>query len=111
MDLIDYADFAKVEFKVGEIKNAIKVPDSEKLIRMIVDFGETGEKTVFSGIYKWYKPEELVGKKTVFVMNIKPKKIMGELSEAMIFAAGSADDEIVSILLLDKDVKNGTHVY
>lgn len=111
MDLIDYADFAKVEFKIGEIKEAIKVPESEKLIKMKVDFGESGEKTVFSGIYKWYKPEELVGKKTVFVMNIKPKKIMGEISEAMIFAAGSADDEKVSILLLDKEMENGTHVY
>lgn len=111
MDLIDYTDFAKVEFKIGEIREAVKVPESEKLIKMKVDFGDIGEKTVFSGIYKWYKPEELVGKKTVFVMNMKPKKIMGEISEAMIFAAESADDESVSILLLDKDLKNGTHVY
>lgn len=111
MDLIDYADFAKVEFRIGEIKEAVKVPESEKLIRMRVDFGEFGEKTVFSGIYKWYKPEDLIGKKTVFVLNIKPRKIMGELSEAMIFAAGDEENNNVSILFLDKDVKNGTQVY
>lgn len=111
MDLIDYADFAKVEFKIGEIKEAEKVEESEKLVKLKVDFGEFGEKTVFSGIYKWYKPENLIGKKTVFVMNVKPKKIMGELSEAMIFAAGDEENDNVSILFLDKDVKNGTQVY
>lgn len=111
MDLINYADFAKVEFKIGEIKEATKVEESEKLIRMKVDFGEFGEKIVFSGIYKWYKPEDLINKKTVFVMNVKPKKIMGELSEAMFFAAGDNESDNVSMLFLDKDVKNGTQVY
>jgi methionine--tRNA ligase beta chain len=111
MDLIDYADFAKVDFRIGEIKEAGKVLESEKLLKLKVDFGEFGEKNVFSGIYKWYKPENLIGKKTVFVMNVKPKKIMGELSEAMIFAAGDEENDNVSILFLDKDVKNGTQVY
>ncbi len=109
MDQIKYEDFAKVEFMVGEIKEAVKVEESDKLIRMRVDFGEENLRTVFSGIYKSYKPEELLGKKTVFVTNIIPRKIMGEPSEAMIFAA--EENEMVSILILDKEVKNGSKVF
>jgi methionyl-tRNA synthetase len=109
MDLIKYDDFAKVDFRVGQIIEIIKVENSEKLLRMRVDFGELGIKIVFSGIYSWYKPEELLNKKTVFVVNIEPKKIMNELSEAMIFAAG--DGETTSILWLDKEVTNGTKVF
>jgi methionyl-tRNA synthetase len=109
MYLIKYDDFAKVDFRVGQIIEVSKVEGSEKLIKMKVDFGEIGIKMVFSGIYKWYKPEDLVNKKTVFVVNIEPKKVMGELSEAMIFAAG--DGETTSVLWIDKDVANGTKVF
>ena len=85
MEQISYADFAKVEFRVGEIVEAKNVEESEKLIRMIVDFGqELGQKIVFSGIRHWYSPLDLLNKKTVFVINISPKKIMGEESGAMI---------------------------
>lgn len=121
MDQIDYADFAKVEFKVGEIKEAIKVEGSGKLIRMRVDFGEEIERTIFSGIQKYYEPDYLIGKKTVFVTNVKPRKMMGELSEAMIFAAStfvkttadmeSEEEEIISILILDKDLPVGSKVF
>ena len=109
MDLIKYDDFAKVDFRVGQIVEVNKVENSDKLLKMKVDLGELGEKTVFSGIYKWYKPEDLLDKKTVFVVNVEPKRVMGELSEAMIFAAG--DGETTSVLWLDKDVINGTKVF
>lgn len=109
MDQIKYDDFAKVEFMIGEIKEAIKVEESEKLLRLQVDFGEENLRTVFSGIAKNYNPEELIGKKTVFVTNIIPRKIMGEESEAMIFAA--ENDEKNSILFLDKDLPNGSKVF
>ncbi len=119
MEEIKYADFAKVEFKVGEIKEAIIVPDSEKLLRLQVDFGEEKLRTVFSGIRKYYDPNYLVGKKTVFVTNVSPRRIMNEMSEAMIFAASKEIkneeneiiDEDVSVLFLDKDVPNGSKVY
>ncbi len=110
MELINYDDFAKVEFRIGEIKEAQAVEGSEKLIRLVVDFGkELGERIVFSGIKKWYQPEELINKKTVFVVNMVPKKIMGEESQAMIFGAENGDD--MSILLLDKDLDNGSKVF
>ncbi len=110
MKLINYDDFAKVEFRVGEIKEAKVVEESKKLIRMVVDFGkELGERIVFSGIRKWYQPEDLINKKTVFVVNLPPKKIMEEESQAMIFGAENGDD--MSILLLDNDLKNGSKVF
>lgn len=110
MDLIKYEDFERVDFRVGEIVEATKVEGSEKLIKLKVDLGEElGTKQAFSGIYQWYKPEELVGKKTVFVVNIEPKIVMGELSEVMIFATN--DDDNMSILSLDREVKNGSRVF
>ena len=118
MDQIKYDAFAKVEFKVGEIKEAVEVEGSEKLLRLQVDFGEENLRNVFSGIKKWYAPADLIGKKTVFVTNIIPRKIMGEESQAMIFASSAkATDgqgelsEIVSLLIPDQDLPNGSKVF
>ncbi len=119
MNQITWNDFAKVDFRVGEIIEAKNVENSEKLIRMVVDFGEElNKKIVFSGIRQWYTPEELLGKKTVFVVNMMPKKIMGEESQAMIFGASAnikpindEETEEMSILLLEKDLPNGTKVF
>lgn len=112
MEQINYADFAKVEFRVGEIVEAKNVEESEKLIRMIVNFGdELGQKVVYSGIRHWYQPEDLLNKKTVFVVNVIPKKIMGEESEAIIFGAEDEKLDQLSILILDKDLPAGTKVF
>ncbi|HEX8923908.1 MAG TPA: methionine--tRNA ligase subunit beta [Patescibacteria group bacterium] len=109
MDKISYEEFSKVEFKTGQIIEAKAVEGSEKLIRMVVDFGKDGTKIVFSGIKRWYSPEELVNKKTVFVTNVMPKKIMGEESEAMIF--GAEDENTMSLLLPEKDIEKGSPVF
>lgn len=112
MEQISYDDFAKVEFRVGEIVEAISVENSEKLIRMIVDFGdELGKKIVYSGIRHWYKAEDLLNKKTIFVVNMIPKKIMGEESGAMIFGAEDETNDKLSILILEKDLPNGAKVF
>ena len=111
MDQIKYEDFAKVEFKIGEIKKAIEIEGSEKLLKLQVDFGEDGLRTVFSGIKQWYSPNDLIGKKTVFVTNIIKRKIMGEESQAMIFGAEDVDGENMSVLLLDKDLPVGSKVF
>lgn len=116
MEQITYADFAKVEFRVGEIIEAKNVEKSEKLIRLIVDFGEElGQKVVYSGIRQWYSADQLLNKKTIFIVNMIPKKIMGEESEAMIFAASAEasanQEEQLSILILEKDLPVGTKVF
>lgn len=111
MDQIKYNDFAKVEFLVGEIREAIEVEGSEKLLRLQVDFGEENLRTVFSGIKRWYSPTEIIGKKTVFVTNIVPRKILGEESQAMIFGAEDNKRENMSILMLDKELPVGSKVF
>ena len=111
MDQIKYDDFAKVEFLIGEIKEATEIEGSEKLLKLKVDFGEENLRTVFSGIKKWYKPEDVINKKTVFITNIKPRKIMGEESQAMIFGAEGENGENMSVLFLDKDLPIGSKVF
>ncbi|HBP50771.1 MAG: Methionine-tRNA ligase [Candidatus Shapirobacteria bacterium GW2011_GWE1_38_10] len=112
MGQISYDDFAKVEFRIGEIVEAKNVEESDKLIKMIVDFGEElGQKIVYSGIRHWYSPTDLLNKKTIFVVNIIPKKIMGEESGAMIFAAEDEANDKLSILEIEKDLPSGTKVF
>ncbi len=110
MDIITYNDFAKIEFRAGKILSAEDVEASEKLIKFEVDFGELGTKVVFSGIKKWYKPEELTGKTYIFVVNLEPKKIMGEESQGMIVAAEEEDGNCV-LVAPEKEIAPGTKVY
>ncbi len=80
-------DFAKVELRVGTVLEAEEVPGSEKLIKQIVDFGELGKRQILSGIRKWYKPSQLIGKQFVYCVNLEPRMMMGIESQGMILAA------------------------
>ena len=84
--MITIDDFVKVELRVGTVLEAEAVEGSEKLIKQTVDFGELGQKTILSGIRKWYKPEDLVGKQFVYCTNLEPRPMMGMVSEGMIMA-------------------------
>ncbi|MBF0328571.1 MAG: methionine--tRNA ligase [Nitrospirae bacterium] len=106
-DLIGIEDFAKVQLKVGLVLSAEKVEKSEKLIRLKVDTGE--ERQIVAGIGKSYNPEYLVGKKIIVVANLKPAKLMGNESHGMLLAA-TGDDGVCSVLVLDRDVKQGSRV-
>ena len=96
---ISIDDFCKVELKVGEIIACEKVEKSSKLLHETVKFGNE-VRSVVSGIAKHYKPEELVGKKVVFVTNLAPRKVCGILSEGMILAA---EDENGTMSLITPD--------
>ena len=83
-DLINYGDFEKLDIRAGKIISASAPEWSDKLIRYVVDFGEGfGEKILFSGIRKWYTPEELVGKIVPVIVNMTPKKMGEEESQGM----------------------------
>lgn len=87
---ISIDDFAKVEIKLGTIIDAKEVEGSDKLYQLTVDFGELSPRNVMSGIKKFRKVDELVGKQFPFVTNLAPRKMMGKyISEAMILAASS----------------------
>jgi methionyl-tRNA synthetase len=105
---ITFDDFVKVELKVGEIIACEAVPKSNKLLKETVKFGSE-VRTVVSGIAKHYKPEEMVGKKVVFVTNLAPRKVCGIMSEGMILAA---EDETGTLSLVspEKDIASGTRL-
>lgn len=83
--MISINDFAKLELKVGTVVEAEAVDGSDKLIKQIVDFGDE-KRQVLSGIKKWYKPKDLVGKQFVYVTNLEPRVMMGMESQAMVLA-------------------------
>lgn len=103
---ISIEDFAKVRMQVGEIIACERVQKSNKLLHETVRFGDE-VRSVCSGIAKYYAPEELVGKKAVFVTNLPARKICGILSEGMILAAEDKDGTM-SIVMPEKDVASGT---
>lgn len=89
-DPITFADYAKVEVRVGKIV-AAEVPEgSEKLLKFSVDFGSE-TRTIFSGIKEWYTAGELVGVTTIWVTNIPPKKTPFGESQGMLFACDTVD--------------------
>lgn len=102
-----YADFQKLDLRVGEIKKASKLEGSEKLLVLEVDFGEDyGTVEILSGIAKEYAPEKLQGNKYLFVANLEPRKMMGRYSNGMILATDTPDK--YSLIKLPKKFRNGT---
>ncbi len=106
---ISIEDFAKVRLQVGEIVACEKVPKSSKLLHETVKFGaET--RSVVSGIGKHYKPEELIGKKVVFVTNLKPVTLCGVLSEGMILAAEDENGKLALVVPDDSALESGAKI-
>lgn len=91
--IISFDEFMKIDLRVGKIIHAEAKEGSEKLLRLKVDFGEEGERNILSGIAKSYTPEELTGKTFIFIINIPPRKMMGEESQGMILAANPDAEE------------------
>ena len=86
---ISFQDFEKLDLRVGLVKSCETVPKSSKLLKLVLDCGSLGERTIFSGIRQAYsEPEELVGKQVVFVANLAPRKMSVGVSEGMILFAG-----------------------
>lgn len=114
METITFDDVMKVEMRVGEIVRAQEMEGSEKLVKMEVDFGEEyGRRTIFAGIRRWYNAGDLVGVRTAFFLNLKPKK-MGDFgySEGMVVAVEVWEEgERTAVLLRpDKEVPLGSRV-
>lgn len=100
-------EFLKVDLRVATVLEAEKMPKADKLLKLQVDLGYE-KRQVISGIAKFYKPEELVGRKVIVVANLKPVKLRGELSQGMILA-GSKDD-VLTLATVDEKLANGAKV-
>ena len=105
---ISFDDFMKLDFQVGKVEEAIIIPGSNNLIKLVVDFGVEKRQSV-AGLLKYYKPEELVGKKFVFLLNLKKRKLMGVESNCMALAA---EDEAGNVVLIcpEKDIAEGSKI-
>jgi methionyl-tRNA synthetase len=90
---IGIEDFAKLDLRIARIVEARKVEGSNKLLQLTLDVGEGRTRNVFSGIQSAYAPEQLVGKLTVMVANLAPRKMKFGVSEGMVLAAGHADEK------------------
>jgi methionyl-tRNA synthetase len=100
-------DFMNVDLRTAEIKACEKVPKAKKLLKLTIDIGWE-ERTVVSGIAKFYTPEQLIGKKIIVVSNLKPAVLCGIESNGMILASG---DETVRVIFLDPETPNGERVH
>jgi methionyl-tRNA synthetase len=103
---IQYEDFAKLDIRVGTVVAAEMVPETDKLIKCTLDFGDLGMRTIVSGIAEWKKPEELVGKQLPYIVNLAPRVLRGVESQGMLLAA--SDEQGVALLHPERTVESGT---
>ena len=104
---IKFDDFDKVELRVAEVKEVSKVEGSDKLLQFRLDAGDGEDRQILSGIAKYYPNEqELVGKKVQIVANLKPRKMMGRISQGMILSAEYGNQ--LTLLTVDQNVPNGS---
>lgn len=109
--MISIDDFKKIEVKIGTVKSAERVPDTDKLLRLMVDFSEeSGPRQIISGIATYVpEPESLVGRQLAFVTNLEPRTIRGLESNGMLFAVGS--EETFAFVTPDREVPPGTSAH
>ena len=105
---VSFAEFEKFDFRIGKIIEAIQIPDSKKLIKLLVDFG-TEKRQAIAGLLKYYRPEDLVGKKCVFLLNLQRRMIAGFESQCMVLAAEDPTEN-VSLLQSEKDLVEGSKI-
>ncbi|MCC6095797.1 MAG: methionine--tRNA ligase subunit beta, partial [Eubacterium sp.] len=106
---ITYDDFAKMQFAVGEVLECKEVPKSKKLLVSQVKFGDQTRQIV-SGIKKWYRPEDMVGRKVMCLINLKPAKLAGLESQGMILAAEDSEGNI-ALMSPEKDMPSGSGIF
>ena len=106
---VSFEDFEKLDIRVGTIKTCEKVKKANKLLKFTIDDGSGTDRTIVSGIAKFYNPEELVGKQVCFIANFAPRKLMGIESQGMILSAENFDGSL-SVTRIDREVKPGSQV-
>ncbi len=112
MEYITYDDFAKLDIRIGTVLSAERVPETDKLIKCTIDFGDPpaggGLRTIVSGIALFRNPEDLVGKQLPYIVNLEPRMLKGVESQGMLLAASTEDG--LALLLPDTPVPAGTRL-
>ena len=108
--VITIDDFVKVELRAATVLEAEKVPKADKLLRLIVDLGESQPRQILAGIAQHYAPEDVVGRKIIVVANLAPRKLRGLESNGMLLAASIGEDGRPVLATFGEDVPNGTRL-
>lgn len=107
METVTLDDFKKIEIRIGKVVLCEKVEDADKLLKLQVDFGDF-KRQIISAIAEYYEPEDLVGKKLPFIVNLEPRNFRGEESQGMLVAMDTEDKPV--LLIPNEDVAEGTLV-
>jgi tRNA-binding protein len=105
---VPFTTFASIDIRVGTIQKVEDVPKSDKLVRLTVDFGDHTRRILAGIKLERGNPAELVGRQALFVVNLEPRAMMGEISEGMLFDLGHADGVAPALAVPERPVENGT---
>jgi tRNA-binding protein len=106
--VVPFSALDALDIRVGTIERVEEIPRSEKLMKLVVNFGDH-TRTILAGIRKEREnPREIEGKQALFVLNLEPKKMAGEISEGMLFDLGYADGITPALAMPERQVPNGT---
>ena len=105
---VTFEEFKKLDMRVGTIVNVEHVKRTERLYKIQVDLGELGVRQTVSSLVGCYTPDELKGRKIIYLVNLKPAKFSGEMSEGMLLAAEKGEE--LGLLCVDRDMDNGARV-
>ena len=105
---IEYADFVKLDLRVATIKDAERVPKTDKLLKLILDVGGE-ERTVVSGIAGSYSPDEIIGQQVTLLANLAPRKLRGVVSQGMILMAEEGNGKL-SFVSPDRNIDSGSTI-
>ena len=108
MTTISFDDFKNADLRVGTVCVAEHVPETDKLLRLEVDFGEDNHRQIVSGISEYITPEEIIGRQLLFIVNLEPRIIRGLVSNGMLLAVGEGDS--FSVMVPSKQVAPGSRV-
>lgn len=105
---ITFDEFKRMDARIGTITNVERLPRTEKLFKILVDLGSLGIRQTVSSLVGHYESSELVGKRVVFLFNLKPTKFAGEVSHGMLLAA--EESEKITLLTTDREIPNGSRI-
>ena len=109
---VDFETFSKCDMRVCKVLECEAVKKSEKLLKFQLDDGSGTPRQILSGIHKFYEPEQLVGKTVVAILNLPPRKMMGQMSDGMLLSAVREVDgkEELNLVMLDDSVPAGARL-
>ncbi len=110
MEQVSFDEWKEIKLSVGKILEVQRIPKTEKLYRLQVDIGEEKRIQIITSLVPYYTEEELKGQKIIVLVNLKPTKFAGEISEGMLLCAEKEDGSECVLLTVQKDINVGTPV-